>query len=318
MNLLFSAYSTSLAQARKRLPVPCPVHGAARAAGGCERHGHAGLASLPRRRLLKGTMSVLALGGCASPLLSACGGDYTGDGGAQDAPTPVVHSVANFRDVGGAAPGYSTSDGGHVRRGVVYRSDVLTPNAADAATLESLGIACVYDLRTPMENSNTPRAALGSANSLALNVLGTLAPPSFANMQAVELDAAMQAHWRSFVIGRAQCNAYGALLEHIAEESGPGLICGGAGVDVVGWASALLLLIANVPLEIVVADFLLTNAWRSTGVDALNVAPPVQASYLQSAFDALQNGFGDLNRYLTTGLGLSSATVNTLRARLLV
>ncbi|QGZ65451.1 tyrosine-protein phosphatase [Paraburkholderia acidisoli] len=311
MNLLFSAYSSSLAQARKRLPVPGP----ASVAGGFA-HGNAGLASLPRRRLLKGTVSVLALGG-ASPLLSACGGEYTGEGGVQDAPTPVMHSVANFRDIGGAAPGYSTSDGGHVKRAQIYRSDTLTPNADDATTLEHMALTYIYDLRTPGEAGNTPLGAPGTANSLALNVLGTLAPPSFANMQAGELDAAMQWQWRNFVTGRAQCNAYGALLEHIAEAPGPRLICGGTGVDVVGWASALLLLIANVPLEIVVADFLLTNAWRSTSADTLNVAPPVQASYLQTAFDALQTNFGDLNRYLSAGLGLSSTTVNALRAQLL-
>ena len=56
-------------------------------------------------------------------------------------------------------------------------------------------------------------------------------------------------------------------LEHIADASGPLLITGGTGVDVAGWACALLLLIANVPLDIIVKDFMLTDAWRSTGVD---------------------------------------------------
>ncbi|MFP3747338.1 tyrosine-protein phosphatase, partial [Achromobacter sp. SIMBA_011] len=92
----------------------------------------------------------------------------------------------------------------------------------------------------------------------------------------------------------------------------------GKGVDGAGWAGALLLLIANVPREIVVKEFLLTNAWRSTGVDEDNLAQPVQASYLQSAFDALQKGIGDLNRYLNAGLGLSSTTVDLLRGRLVV
>ncbi|CAG9268911.1 Protein-tyrosine phosphatase [Paraburkholderia unamae] len=278
--------------------------------------GRGAPASPPRRALLKGTVSALALGGCASTLLSACGGDYAGGDGSQDAATPVVKSVANFRDVGGAAPGYSTSDGAHVRRALLYRADTLTPNAADAATLARMALACVYDLRTPAETGSTPSQVPGTASYLTLNVLGTLAPPSFEGMGAAALDAAMQTQWRSLVTGRAQCSAYGALLEHIAATPGPQIICGGTGVDVVGWASALLLLIANVPLEIVVKDFLLTNAWRSTSVDALNVAPPVQASYLQTAFDALQTGYGDLNRYLTAGLGLASATVDSLRSRL--
>ncbi|WP_322042322.1 tyrosine-protein phosphatase [Paraburkholderia sp. J67] len=268
--------------------------------------------------LLKGTMSVLALSGCASTLLSACGGDYSDGSGPQFAPTPVVNSVANFRDLGGAAPGYSTSDGAHVRRALLYRSDVLTPNNADTTTLERMAFACVYDLRTPAESDNAPNIALTSANRVALNVLGMPGPRSFAGYTGNQLDQAMQAQWREFVTGRVQCIALGALLEHIAEAPGPQLIVGGNGVDVAGWASALLLLIANVPLEIVVQDFLLTNAYRSPGVDTDNLTPPVQASYLQAAFDALQSGYGNINRYLASGLGLDSVTVDRLRARLVV
>ena len=61
-----------------------------------------------------------------------------------------------------------------------------------------------------------------------------------------------------------------------------------------------------------------SRAWRSTSLDETNAAPPVQASYLQTAFDALQNNYGNLNRYLTTGLGLASDTVDRLRGRLVV
>ncbi|MBB3000216.1 MAG: tyrosine-protein phosphatase [Paraburkholderia tropica] len=310
MILRFSASSSSRKEARKGVPAPLSGDFA------CRRG--AGPASPPRRRLLKGTMSVLALSGCGTTLLSACGGDYTGGDGPQDAPTPVMNSVANFRDVGGAAPGYSTSDGAHFRRAILYRSDVLTANTADTATLEGIGLAGIYDLRTPVEADALPDTPLSTASYVSLNVLGTHAPPSFAGMSGPELDSAMQAHWREFVMGHTQCMAYGALLEQIAQAGGPVVVVGGKGVDVAGWAGALLLLIANVPLEIVVKDFLLTNAWRSTGVDEDNLAPPVQASYLQSAFDALQKGFGDLNRYLNAGLGLSSTTVDLLRGRLVV
>ena len=308
MNLPSPAYTSSLAPARKRLPV----------AGGHIQRAGAAPASPPRRALLKGTVRLLALGGCASTLLSAWGGEYTGGDGAQDAPSPVIHSVGNFRDVGGAAPGYSTSDGAHVRRAFVYRCDALTPNAADAETLARIALTNVFDLRTPGEIDVTPEMVPGTAGYLALNVLGMLAPPSFAGMQAGELDAAMQTHWRACVTGRIQCAAYGALLEHIAAAPGPLLICGGTGVDVAGWASALLLLIANVPLEIIEKDFLLTDAWRWTSIDETNAAPPVQASYLRTAFDALQSNYGTLNRYLTVGLGLASGTVDRLRGQLVV
>ncbi|WP_322032183.1 tyrosine-protein phosphatase [Paraburkholderia sp. J76] len=277
----------------------------------------AALANPPRRALLKGTMSLLALSGCASTLLSACGGDYTGSDGTQDASSPVIGSVANFRDLGGAAPGYSTSDGAHVRRAFIFRSDVLKPDAADSAKLERMALSNVYDLRTPAEIDAAPDMP-GAASFLALNVLGTPEPPSFAGMLASELDAAMQTHWRTLVTGRTQCAIYGALLQHIADAPGPLLITGGTGVDVAGWACALLLLIANVPLEIIVKDFMLTDAWRPASVDSVTAASPVQASYLQAAFDAVQESYGDLNRYLGVGLGLASETVSRLRGRLVV
>lgn len=273
-------------------------------------------ANAPRRALIKGTVSALALGSCASTLLSACGGDFAGGSGSQDDATPTLKSVANFRDVAGAAPGYATSDGARVRRGLIYRSDALTLRAADALTLQNLGVTTVYDLRTPAESGQTPDAQVAGASYVAINVPGTATPPSFAGMSAQELDAAMQGEWNAFIAGRVQASAYGELLNQIAQASGPQIITGGTGVDAVGWASALLLLIANVPLEIVVKDFLLTNAYRSTGVDAVNAAPPVQSSYLQAAFDALQSNYGDLSRYLTVGLGLAPATIDLLRSRL--
>jgi protein-tyrosine phosphatase len=310
MILRLPAYARSRAKARTRLP--------AVACGESMQPLSTPAFSPPRRALLKCTLGTLALGGCASTLLSACGGDFSTGDPALDARTPVLNSVANFRDIGGAPPGYATSDGAHFRRAWLYRSDVLAPDATDAVTLARLGLVCIYDLRTPAENESAPGMELNNATRIALNVLGTPAPPSFDGLSGAELDVAMQAQWREFITGRAQCVAYGALLEHIAATPGPQLICGGTRVDVVGWASALLLLMAGVPLEIIVKDFLLTNGWRPVGVDASNTAPAVQSIYLQTAFDALQSSYGDLNRYLGAGLGLASTTVDLLRRRLVV
>jgi protein-tyrosine phosphatase len=312
----FSASFPSSGEDVKRVPRRALDGIVSSLCGGAFNRAGAVPASAPRRALLKGTVSVLALGSCASTLLSACGGDFAGGSGSQDDVTPTLKSVANFRDVGGAAPGYPTSDGARVRRGLIYRSDVLTLSAADAAALQALGITTVYDLRTPAESDQTPDVQVAGASYMTINVPGTATPPSFAGMSAQELDAAMQNLWNGFVTGRVQSTAYGELLSQLAQAPGPQILSGGTSVDAVGWASALLLLIANVPLELIVKDFLQTNAYRSTGVDAENAAPPGQSSYLQAAFDALQSSYGDLNRYLTVGLGLSAATIDQLRARL--
>ena len=88
-------------------------------------------------------------------LLSACGG---GNLASDQAATPRLASLDNFRDVGGAAGGYPTVEGRQVRRGMLYRSGALTEDAADKVTLDKLAFAAVYDLRTPGEIARAPDA----------------------------------------------------------------------------------------------------------------------------------------------------------------
>jgi protein-tyrosine phosphatase len=64
-----------------------------------------------------------------------------------------VDGCVNFRDVGG----WSTVDGGTVRRGLLYRSDDpirITP--AGRRAVERLGLAMVVDLRQQTQFSRTP------------------------------------------------------------------------------------------------------------------------------------------------------------------
>jgi protein-tyrosine phosphatase len=44
----------------------------------------------------------------------------------------------------------------------------------------------------------------------------------------------------------------------------------------------------------------------------------VQESYLQAGFDQVQASYGTMASYLTQGLGLSQATIDALRDRLVV
>ena len=65
--------------------------------------------------------------------------------------TPRLTGMDNFRDIAGTDTAYTTANDGTMRSGVFYRSNALTPTAADLATLNTLGISNVYDLRTPSE-----------------------------------------------------------------------------------------------------------------------------------------------------------------------
>ncbi|NML33778.1 tyrosine-protein phosphatase [Paraburkholderia antibiotica] len=293
--------------------------------------GVAGATSAARRRFLKGTASsagALLAAGFGSTLLSACGGSLEAD----QSDTPRLVSVSNFRDLGGAGAGYLTVDGKQMRRGVFYRANALTLSGTDAATLDKLGIVSVYDLRTPGEIARTADVLPAGASSSTLNVLGTsdFAEPSVDTV--ADAVGFMQAQARAYVTGGAQRAAYGALLTALADGSGVQLFHSNAGKDRAGWVAALLLSIANVPLDVIMQDYLLSNVYLAQsiaartatlraqdGVAVATVETPllkVDENYLQAGFDQVQASYGTMVGYLTLGLGLSQSTIDTLHNRL--
>ncbi|CAE6802590.1 tyrosine-protein phosphatase [Paraburkholderia haematera] len=282
-----------------------------------------------RRGFLKSSASVLLLSGMGSSLLSACGG---GNLDTDQPETPRLASVSNFRDVAGAAAGYPTVDGKQMRRGAFYRANALTLSAADVAALNKLGIASVYDLRTPGEIARAADILPTGATSQALDVLGIsdFVAPTFDTAGAAV--AFMQSQARAYVTGAAQRVGYGELLTRLANGTGVQLFHSNAGKDRAGWVAALLLSIANVPLDVITQDYLLSNVYLAQSIQAqtatlraqdgdavATVESPllnVQEGYLQAGFDQVQASYGTMASYLTQGLGLSQATIDALHDRL--
>ncbi|GLU34418.1 protein-tyrosine-phosphatase [Trinickia caryophylli] len=283
-----------------------------------------------RRAFLKGTASVLLSGAAGGLSLSGCGGGGGADAGA----TPRLASVANFRDVGGAAGGYPTIDGRFVRRGVFYRSSALTLDAADRASLDALAIAVVHDLRTPGEVARAADVLPIGAAYQTFNVLGTSDVADRAFDTAAEAIAAMERAQREYVLGSAQRAAFGNLLEQLAQTAGAQLVNSSAGKDRAGWAAALLLSIANVPFDVIMQDYLLSNTYAAASIRArvdvitaqrgsiaAAAAQPmlgVQPSFLQVAFDQVHASYGTMTAYLTDGLRLTQDTIDVLHDRLVV
>lgn len=301
-----------------------------RCASPTARTNHSTLAGLSasRRGFLKGSASVALVSGLGSLLLAGCGGGLDAD----LPETPRLASVSNFRDLAGVGAGYMTVDSKQMRRGAFYRANALTLSSADAASIDKLGIASVYDLRTPGEIARTGDVLPAGATSQTFNVLGTsdiVAPVLDTAAAAV---AFMQAQARAYVTGAAQCVAYGALLTRLADGAGAQLFHSNAGKDRTGWVAALLLSIANVPVDLIVQDYLLSNTYLMASINAqadtlrardgeaaATIQAPlagVQESYLQAGFDQVQASYGTMANYLTRGLGMSQTMIDTLRARL--
>jgi protein-tyrosine phosphatase len=284
-----------------------------------------------RRRFLKGTAGALLLSGMGSALLTACGGN---NAGSDQAPTPRLASLENFRDMGGTAAGYPTVDGRVVRRNAFFRSNALTENTTDAAVLDSLGITSVYDLRTPGEIERASDVLPANAAYQKINVTGREDELTPALESASHAVSWMENAQRAYVTDPIQRAAFGALFNRLATTAGPQLIHSSAGKDRAGWATALLLSIANVPFDLIMQDYLLSNTYlastmaariemrRQQGGDlAANIEKPlasVQSSYLQASFDQVQASYGTMSGYLTRGLGLAQSTVDMLRDRLLL
>ncbi|GAA4487278.1 tyrosine/lipid phosphatase LipA [Rhodococcus olei] len=253
--------------------------------------------------------------------------------------TPRLASVANFRDVAGNdGDGYATTDGHHLERGVFYRSNGLDKTSdADLQTLASLGVADVYDLRGDSEISNP---MVGGTDKIPAGAVYKHLPIEFGDLTALaqtihspeEGREFLRDANRSFVTDAAKRATFGQLLTSIANEDGAQLFHCSSGKDRTGWTAMLLQTIAGVPQQTIFDDYLLSNSYLEQSNQktltmiglalgqqaATNLAPVlgVETSFLQAGLDQITADYGTVDKYLSEGLGLDSATIAKLKGKL--
>lgn len=250
-----------------------------------------------------------------------------------DPPLPRLSSIDNFRDLAGTFGGYPVTDG-RMRLRTTYRSNRIEPTAPDVEFLNTLGLVAIHDLREPHEIERHPDVAIDGAEwrhhcvpGIPVDVIASLSTPE-------ETYSAMVENYRTFV-SDPECRAgLAGFLTSLAETDGPQLFHCAAGKDRTGWAAALLQHIAGVDSDIINADYLLTDEYSvesrkatldavltvsgSTRAPALEPAFRSDLAYLRIAFDEATKKYGDMDRYLSQGLGLTPATISKLRDRLVV
>lgn len=244
-----------------------------------------------------------------------------------------LKSVDNFRDVAGTGAGYRNQAGENLNRGVIYRSNAISPNPADMATLAGLGLSTVYDLRTPAEAAEKPDVLPEGVEYRNIPILsGDLAG---AAQELTSHEAAMEFLAeinRDFVTGADERAGFHELLTSIADEDGPVAFHCTAGKDRAGWTSMLLQHIAGLDSAQIMSDYLLTNERSADyiaatlemlveryGESVRDIYGPilgVDASFLQAGLDQISADFGTVDNYLTEGVGLSQETIGKLRAKL--
>lgn len=249
----------------------------------------------------------------------------------------------NFRDLGG----YPSADGRRVRWGSVYRSGELSQlSEADVDTLGSLGIKTVVDLRSPQEVSARGEGRLPpGARVLPLpvtssNMFAKLIPMflrgDFSEVPPNMLDEVNRVLVRDFT------EQYGALLGALADPTNRPLVfhCT-QGKDRAGFGAAMVLSALGVPWGSVVEDYLLSNRYRKKENDKLlemmrgfatarsdfngeefsfsrvEALLYVKAQSIEAARAEIEERYGSIEGFLTTGLGCSSEALARLRDELL-
>ncbi|WP_448695084.1 tyrosine-protein phosphatase [Pseudomonas moraviensis] len=246
--------------------------------------------------------------------------------------TPHLSGIDNFRDIAGITSAYSTTHDGTMRSGVFYRSNALTPSAADLATLDGLGIKAIYDLRTPSEIAATPDTLITGAAYRNIDIIGSTTSgadiTSISFRSAAEAVAMMEQTNRAFVSDAGMRGQFGQLFNELASVDAAQLFHCTAGKDRTGWTAAVLQSIAGVDEATIMANYLATNDYTAARVAlTLKALPPsmaavyepllgVQASYLQAGLDQVAAEYGSMDNYLKQGLGLSQETIYVLRAKL--
>ena len=248
-----------------------------------------------------------------------------------------LRALANLRDLGGMPSAHAMC----VRRGHIYRSAML--DAGDAALVErlrGLGLASIVDLRADGERRRfpTPWKAIGCTDywcrehvSGAGNLEQLLAEPSARRAAAIRDE--MIALYRTMPV--VQESSYRVLFRKLAEARTPMLFHCAAGKDRTGVAAALILSALDVPGEVILQDYLETNAfdlrgsvWARTACSphsALANAPddvlePLFAAdsvYLEAMFEELNKRFGSTEGYLRSLLRIDEAYLTNIRNNLL-
>ncbi|MCP2315253.1 protein-tyrosine phosphatase [Nocardia amikacinitolerans] len=276
-----------------------------------------------------------ALAGPAVPVLESPG--------KHDRPMGLAHAP-NARDIGG----YPAKRGNRVATGVVYRTDALAKlDAGEQQKLVELGITQVIDFRSPTEASRDPdklpsgvgRTELpvfDPANDFFLMVSGLIqAGPDkqqevLGDGKAAEI---MRTYYRWFVTDPTARGQFAAAFREVANAQGAVLYHCTAGKDRTGWMTAILMSALDVPKGQIYNDFLESNDNLAAGnkhlLDALvqqglvkdrTLWEPivgVDRSFLDAAFDQVQQSYDSFDRFLSEGLGIDAATLEAVRAKLL-
>ena len=243
--------------------------------------------------------------------------------------------VENVRDFGGYL-----GAAGPLPRGRLFRSAHQgRATDVDLERLDALNLAVAVDLRRPDERRRDPcrRSPTFGAQVVETSIEGDAEAPHLKFLREADLTAEsahgfMLEEYARLPFEPAHLELFGETFRRLAATGGPILIHCAAGKDRTGLLVALIHHLLGVSAGDIEADYLLTNAARSTTDwvtrfsdllereygrrpprEAVQAFLQVHPEWLRSAFAAIEARFGSLDAYIETALGVDTA----LRARII-
>ncbi|SNY70924.1 tyrosine-protein phosphatase [Enterobacter sp. CC120223-11] len=244
--------------------------------------------------------------------------------------TPHLVGIDNFRDIAGIGTAYTTAHNGEMRSGVFYRSNALTPKGDDLATLNSLNISTVVDVRSPAEVAAQGDTLPEGSRYVNIDLIGNNGAfvIDLSKMTVGDVDAMMEDGERSFVTSGYAREGLGSVFRELASADDAALFHCTAGKDRTGWISAVLQSIAGVSQDDIMANYLATNDYTAARLNATVAMLPasmketygalmgVRANWLQAGLEQVVASYGSMDNYLKEGLGLDQATIYVLRGKM--
>ncbi len=227
--------------------------------------------------------------------------------------------ASNFRDLGG----YAAKDGRTLRWRRIFRSNHLGKvTDGDIAVLRELGLKAAFDLRGVEERIPDACRIDGiNVHSLPIEpvtmvvIRERLANGTLTTGETMDI---MRDSYRNYVLQNTP--RFRQLFAHLVEDHAPLVIHCTADKDRTGFASALILYALGVADDVIVQDYLLTNKYYLRDTTNAGQLPEevraglqtVHETFLAAAFEAVRAGYGDIDSYIESGLGVGSNERATL------
>ncbi len=242
-----------------------------------------------------------------------------------------VSGIQNFRDMGGYHAMRTDKD---IRWGMLYRSaQIDTLDFTTRRQLQGLGIRTIIDLRSPEEAGRR-------TDPDGFNVVHI---PITAGSLPIVLKEVLQGTVKSDTINRVGeqvnrsliadfCPEYKQIFDVLLDRNNyPVLVQCTSGKGRTGVVSALVMSALHVNEDDIMADYRLSNnffdirkAYRvgehmpEPIQEAITILFSARTEYLDAAFDEVERRYGDMNTYLSKGIGLTPSDIQRLRDILLV